>query len=113
MSFLADPPMLIGTGAVAARLAGDDERAVDTVAKVTLAVFLVTSISLYFNARWTDWLAKLCRAESGRDWMLNSGVLNLDHRNVSPSTHLAAAAIFATYPLWFRLGVRLARRPTR
>ena len=42
--------------------------------------------------------------------MLNSGVLDLEHEDVRTATHVVSAAIFATYPLWARLGRRLARR---
>jgi len=53
---------------------------------------------------------RLCRADSGRDWMLNSGVLKLDHKHPSTRTHAVSAAIFATYPLWLWLGYRHGRR---
>jgi hypothetical protein len=52
----------------------------------------------------------MCGAESGRDWMLNSGVFKLDHEKVSPKTHLASAAIFATYPIWLRMGRKLGAK---
>jgi hypothetical protein len=110
VSFLIDPPLLVAGGAAAGRLAAGDQRRLRAIERATLGVFLGTSISLYCNAPWTDWLARACRAESGRDWMLNSGVTRFEHRNPHPAVHALAAALFATYPLWFRLGTRLAAR---
>jgi hypothetical protein len=48
----------------------------------------------------------MCRAQDGRDWMLNSGVFRFDHRNVGPRTHAASALLFATYPVWMWLGLK-------
>jgi len=116
-SFLIDPPWLVSIGylyaKVTGKLVGDAERR-SRVRKyldlATLGAFYATSISLYFNLEWTRWIWEMCRAESGRDWMINSGVFRFDHRNVSPRGHALAAAIFATYPLWLKLGYRLAER---
>ncbi len=52
----------------------------------------------------------MCRAASGRDWMLNSGVFKFDWKAAGPRTHKISAAIFATYPLWLWLGIRRGRR---
>ena len=109
MSFLIDPPLLVATGAVIERVADDDDSAA-RLEMLTIAGFLATSVSLYFNAGWTRWIATMCGADSGRDWMINSGVFDWEHRNVSRRAHLASAAIFATYPLWLRLGRRFGSR---
>lgn len=106
MSFLVDPPLLVACGAAANLL--PDERARTRAERAVLATFLGTSISLYLNARWTRPLWKLCRARSGRDWMLNSGVTHFEHERPRAAVHVAAVALFVTYPLWFRLGARLA-----
>jgi len=108
MSFLVDPPLLVASGAVIERAAPDDATARRLEAGV-LGVFVVTSVSLYANARWTRWLARLCGARSGRDWMLNSGVFHFDDEKAGVPTHVVSAAIFCTYPLWIRLGRRLSR----
>ena len=108
MSFLIDPPWLVATGAaIEATL---PEPAATRVERAAVATFVVTSVSLYLNLGWTRWMWELCRAESGRDWMLNSGVFRFDHRRAGPRTHAAAALAFATYPLWPRLGRWAARR---
>src|SRR5271166_4595982 len=113
MSFLIDPPWLYATGRAYGRLMPDETPAARAVSKATLAAFLATSISLYLNCPWTRPLSRACRAEDGRDWMLNSGVLRIDHRRVKARTHALSAAIFATYPLWLWLGERRARGPVR
>jgi hypothetical protein len=105
MSFLIDPPWLYANG----RAIGATRRPA-SLAAGTMAVFWGVSIPLYLNARWTRPIWRACRAQSGRDWMLNSGVLKLDHREPSRRTHAVSAAIFATYPLWLWLGYRHGRR---
>ncbi|MGH2755072.1 MAG: hypothetical protein ACRDLB_11640 [Actinomycetota bacterium] len=109
MSFLIDPPLLVASGAAIERVA-DDDAAAARLEMLTIAGFLATSISLYLNASWTRWIATMCGADSGRDWMINSGVFDMEHQKVGRRTHLASAAIFATYPLWLRLGRRLGSR---
>ncbi len=106
MSFLVDPPMLLASGAVIEVVAPDERTARRAEAGV-LTLFLVVSVGLYLNRRWIHWLARLCRADSGRDWMLNSGVFHFDHEDAGLPTHVVSAAIFSTYPLWIRLGRRL------
>jgi hypothetical protein len=104
MSFLIDPPWLYANGRALARLTPPPRR--DRLAAATLGVFLVTSVSLYLDRRWTGPIWRLCRARSGRDWMLNSGVFKLDPDRAGTPTHLASGALFATYPFWLWLGLR-------
>jgi hypothetical protein len=110
MSFLIDPPWLYATGQVYGRVLPERTPAARALETATAGVFLATSISLYLNRPWTRGIWKACRAEDGRDWMLNSGVFHFDHRRAGARTHLISAALFATYPLWLRLGERAARR---
>mgnify|MGYP000058929624 CR=1 FL=1 len=116
-SFLIDGPWLVSLGwaygKATAHFIKDDEKRAKArkfLNLTTIAAFYITSLSLYFNLEWTRWIWEMCGAESGRDWMINSGVFHFDHREVSPRGHAAAAAIFATYPLWLRAGYRLADR---
>lgn len=113
MSFLIDPPWLYATGRLYGRLMPEPSPASKAVSAATNGVFLATSVSLYLERRWTRPIWRACRAKSGRDWMLNSGVLRLDTGRVGRRTHQLSAAIFATYPLWLALGVRHARRQRR
>jgi hypothetical protein len=109
VSFLADPPLLVASGAAieASDLSPRAKRAAEAG---VLAVFLGTSIGLYLEAGFTRWLWRLCRARSGRDWMLNSGVFHFDPDRAGTGTHLLAVALFALYPLWLRLGRNLGAR---
>ena len=112
MSFLIDPPWLYANGRAYARLAPEraQGRTAAAVGAATIATFWAVSVSLYLNRRWTHPIARLCRAEDGRDWMLNSGVLRLDHHSAGRTTHAVSAALFASYPLWLWLGWRDGRR---
>jgi hypothetical protein len=110
MSFLIDPPWLYATGVAYGRLMPEPTRASRVLHTATAGAFLATSISLYANRRWTRPIWELCRAEDGRDWMLNSGVFGFDHRRAGPRTHAVAGLLFATYPWWLLLGERVGRR---
>jgi hypothetical protein len=112
VSFLIDAPWLYTNGQVYARLAPESAQgdAAKALGAATIGAFWLVSVSLYLNLPWTDRIAKACRAESGRDWMLNSGVLRIDHRSAGPRTHVLAALIFLTYPLWLWLGFSRGRR---
>jgi hypothetical protein len=107
MSFLIDPPWLYANGRVLARATPAHRRA--PLAAATLGAFLATSVSLYLDRPWTRPIWRLCRARSGRDWMLNSGVLRMDAERAGTPTHLVSGALFATYPLWLWLGLRHGR----
>ena len=108
MSFLIDAPWLYANGRAIAR-ATDHRRT--ALAAGTMAVFWGVSIPLYLNRRWTRPIWRACRASSGRDWMINSGVLEGRRRHASPRRgHAVSAAIFATYPLWLWLGLRHGKR---
>ena len=106
MSFLIDGPWLYANGRAIAR--ATDRPA--PLAAGTMAMFWGVSIPLYLNQRWTRPIWRACRARSGRDWMINSGVLKVDADNVGSRGHAISAAIFATYPLWLWLGVRHGTR---
>lgn len=107
MSFLIDGPWLYANGRVLARAPREQQ---GRLAAATLGVFLATSVSLYLNRPWTRPIWRMCRASSGRDWMLNSGVLRIDARRAGRRTHLVSALLFATYPVWLWLGLRDGRR---
>jgi hypothetical protein len=108
MSFLIDPPWLYATGDQIARRA---EPPVDTaLAAATMGVFWGVSIGLYLDKPFTRPLWKACRAASGRDWMLNSGVFRFDADRAGRRTHIVAALLFAFYPVALALGLRHGRR---
>lgn len=114
MSFLLDPSMLFASGVGIGALAPDDTTA--TAAEVgTMAIFWGVSVSLWQDREWMAWAPPLLGAGSGREFMLNSGKLNLgvplrfDPSKRGWRREAAAAAVFATYPLWLHLGRRLGR----
>lgn len=112
MSFLVDPPWLAANGYLIGRTLPN--RKMQTAAEVaTLAAFIGTSVALYRNEEWTRPLWEACKAESGRDWMLNSGVTAFEHERPSESTNRLAAAIFALYPVFLRWGVERGRKHGR
>ena len=104
MSFLIDPPWLYANGRVIAQAVPEERQ--HPLALATIGVFVVTSISLYLDKGWTKPIWRLCRARSGRDWMLNSGVFKIDPERAGTPTHAVSAALFATYPFWLWLGLR-------
>ncbi len=109
VSFLADPPLLYATGREIGRRAPAPARR--PLAAATLALFWGVSIPLYLDQRWIGWFWRLLPARSGRDWMLNSGVLRLDPDGAGPPTHAAAALLFAVaYPLALVAGLRRGLR---
>ena len=73
---------------------------------LTLALFWIISLSLYFNLPWVVWMAKLCRAQNGRDWMINSGVFHFNVVSPPEITLVISGFLFATYPLWLWLGIQ-------
>jgi len=110
MSFLIDPPWLYATGRLYGRAMPEKTPISGAVNAATAGVFLAISISLYLDRPWTRPIWKACRAQSGRDWMLNSGVFRFDATKAGARTHRLSAAIFATYPMWLLWGLRDARR---
>ncbi len=110
MSFLIDPPWLYATGRAYGRLMPERTPAARAVQTATAGMFLATSVSLYLDRPWTRPIWEACRARSGRDWMLNSGVFRFDFRRAGKRTHLISTLVFATYPWWLWLGERRSRR---
>ena len=116
-SFLIDGPWLVSIGWMLGKLVDKFAENEEQGKKVkgllsfaTIAIFYITSVSLYLNLEWTRWLWEMCGAESGRDWMINSGVFNFDHENVGTTGHVLAALLFLTYPIWLKAGFKLAER---
>lgn len=116
-SFLIDPFLLVALGAlivyVSVKPLAERFKArtfVVVLYAATLAIFYVCSISLYLDLAWIAWMWKLCGAESGLDFMLNSGVLHFDYTAPTVLTHVIAVVLFALYPLWLYLGICLGRR---
>ena len=109
MSVLVGPPFLLASGAVIGA-AVSDERLAYRVEGAVLGAFLVVSTSLFWNASWTRWIVRRFGADTGRDWLLNPGVLRSRRERTGPGTYVVATAAFVTSPLWIRVGRRTGRR---
>ena len=109
MSFLLDPPLLVASGAAAERLVGDDPRAIARARTATVAAFVGVSVGLYADVAPLVRAWPTLGARSGREFMLTSGLAEIDESSIGPARHAAALSLFALYPLWFRLGQALAR----
>jgi hypothetical protein len=109
VSLLADPPLLFANGEAYARLAPGSAPPGPAAAAV-VALFWAVSVPLYLNARWTRPLWPLLPGRSGRDFMVNFPGLRVDTGRAGRRMHVVAAAVFATYPLWFLAGYAHGRR---
>jgi len=49
-------------------------------------------------------------SDNGRDFMVNSGVLKVNTDEAGWRTDVVSAAIYATYPLFLKLGRRIGAR---
>ncbi|GAA4291050.1 MULTISPECIES: hypothetical protein [Mycobacterium] len=107
MSFLLDPPLLFASGVLIERRLPADRR--DVAEAATLGVFFGGSFGLYNNVPGLGVLWRPFRARNGRDFMWNSGVFGVNTAEADWPLHAAAAAIFATYPFFIKMGRRLAR----
>ncbi|MGZ4583613.1 MAG: hypothetical protein ACXVYI_04515 [Mycobacterium sp.] len=107
MSFLFDPPLLLAAGVLIERRLPSDRR--DVAEAATLGVFFGGSFGLYNNVPGLGPLWRPFRARNGRDFMWNSGVFGVQTDQLDWPMHAAAGAIFATYPLFIKLGRRLGR----
>jgi hypothetical protein len=106
MSFLIDGPWLYANGRVISRL---PEPARKPLAVATIATFWSAGVATYLDKPWMRWLWRAFPSSDGRDFMINSGVLNLDHRSDPRKADAISTAVFATYPLWLWLGMRRGR----
>lgn len=103
MSFLLDPPALVMIGLLISRYVEEPERRTRLAAGV-VGVFVAGSSLLYLDV-FPWWFG---RWMSGTDWVLNSGLGTGLTR--SAGTDVLAVVIFASYPLWMRLGLDIGLR---
>ncbi len=126
-SFVLDPGMLIVIGMIIvfvstrllARFA-DARWFIPALAVLTIAIFYLGSLSLYFNLPQADWLHQFAalfplikESPSGFNFMISSGILNFPYllpEDAPFTLHLFSGFFFTTYPLWLYLGIRLGFR---
>jgi hypothetical protein len=115
MSFLLDPLLLLGCGALIVLLRNRllyrvTRRATKVLGALTLVLFWVVAGSLYLNLGWFDWVwTWLFRGTCGRDFMINSGVFHFDYVNTAECVDTIALLLFAIYPLWLYCGVFIGK----
>jgi len=109
MSFVIDPPLLVASGAAIEAVAGEDEVAARRLRGATVGLFVGISLALYANAPGLAGIWRPFGSRSGREFMLTSGLAQVDERKIAPRQHAAALSLFALYPLWVRLGGALVR----
>jgi hypothetical protein len=112
MSFFADPVLLLADGEAYARTLPESAQggAAKVVGSATVGAILAAGIGSYLDAGWAKPLWKPFGAKTGTDFMLAWPFAHGKRRRRSPRTDAIAAAVFATYPLWWWLGWDHGRR---
>jgi hypothetical protein len=111
MSFLIDPFLLIGCGALIVWLRNRwlyklTRHATKVLGVITIVLFWVIAGSLYLNLGWFDWIWLWTgRAVNGRDFMINSGVFQFEYISTVGLIDGIAILLFAVYPFWLYCGV--------
>ncbi|HLB72177.1 MAG: hypothetical protein OIN88_04370 [Candidatus Methanoperedens sp.] len=103
MSFLLDPPSLFLSGLLIGRFMQKGQVRTILAALVVL-LFLIFSALLYLDMIgwwYGDWI-------QGSDWMLNSG-FGTDMKK-EKGMDMIAVIVFASYPLWMKLGLDIGSR---
>ncbi|MCZ7631443.1 MAG: hypothetical protein M5U19_21375 [Microthrixaceae bacterium] len=108
MSFLLDPPLLVASGVLIENVLPEEHR--DLAEAATMSTFIGISIALYLEVPGLGLFWKPFGSTDGRDFMINSGVLKVNTDEAGWRTHAASAAIYATYPLFMKLGRRIGAR---
>lgn len=111
MSFLLDPGLLVASGVAIETIVPEERRGIAELA--TIGTFMTISSALYAKVPGLGLFWKPFGSKNGRDFMLNSGVLRFESDDPTWVTHATAASIFATYPLWLKLGRRVGRGLSR
>jgi hypothetical protein len=114
-SFLIDPFLLLAIGIVIVAITSRIikwrwKSSISFLSVLTMIIFWGTSVSLFFDLRWTQWIWRMCGASSGRDWMVNSGVFHFSRSaiyNMNDGALLICGAMFALYPLWLKMGIEI------
>jgi hypothetical protein len=112
MSFPVDPILLLADGEAYARTLPEAAQggAAKLAGGLTVGAAVVVGAASYLNADWAKPLWKPLGAKNGTDFMLAWPLAHGRRRRRTPRTDALAAAVFATYPLWWWLGWDHGRR---
>jgi hypothetical protein len=113
VSIVVDPPMLIADGELYARVMPESAQggAAKAVGTLTVAVFWVAAAALWFDHPAVVPFRKRLGYRSGREFMLRFPLPDRGRRRRRDRREDAiAAAVFASYPLWWWLGWDHGRR---
>ena len=113
MSFLVDPPLLYAAGEAYARGLPESAqgRAAGVAGALTVAGFLAASVACWLELPVAKPLVRPFGARSGREFMVAWPLVRWrGGRRAGTREHVVAAAAFALYPLWWRMGWDHGRR---
>lgn len=117
MTFLIDPPLLIGLAMLSQHLgskivSGNSRKPGQILALFCLFTIIFTSSSLYLNVSYMDWFWTPFQpaVTSGRDLMINSGIFTFESVQTAGLIDALAALQIAVYPLWIYIGYRVYYR---
>ncbi|MGM0687047.1 MAG: hypothetical protein ACQET3_08775 [Promethearchaeati archaeon] len=114
MTFLIDPPLLVGLAMLSQYLgskitSGNSRKIGQLLALFSLCTIMFTSSSLYLNMWYMDWF--WCPFQplvaSGKDLMINSGIFSFESVNTAGLIDALAAFQIILYPVWIYLGYRI------
>lgn len=113
MSLLLSPLILYILGMGLARISKarrvwrKHSRFVPYMSALLLVGYFLLTISLFVDLTWVQGLVARLPGETGTDWMINSGFMTFDASWPIEDQALmfVIIAVFASFPLWFYLGV--------
>lgn len=117
MTFLIDPPLLMGLAMLSQYIgfkitSQKNRRAGQILAVFSLCTIMFTSTSLYLNMGYMDWfwIPFQPAVTSGRDLMINSGIFSFESQNTTGLIDALAAFQILLYPFWIYAGYKLFYR---
>ncbi|MEM2865996.1 MAG: hypothetical protein QXM46_02775 [Candidatus Hadarchaeales archaeon] len=119
MAFWMDPFLLflcgLAVSLVRKKLFFNSRLFVPLLSSLVILLFWVVSVGMFCNLGFLEWAWKGCGARSGTEWMINGGILSLvepgsSFNTLSPEGMFLSIFMFALYPLYLWLGVRVGER---
>lgn len=119
MAFWMDPLLLFLSGMaivlVKKKLFFNSTRFIPIVSAAVMVLFWVVSISMFCNLEIARSAWEVCGAESGTEWMLNGGILNVveagaTFSTLSPELMFVCIFMFVVYPIYLWLGLLVGNK---